>query len=126
MKQCDYCAKEIDYSHQYCCDECEKKAQIFYIKEKRAEKITSIINVIAFLGVMIGGLCGVIFNAREGFITCAAMALILGVLYIIFPFAPENIKNKYKIQRSIKIIRIVAAGLLVLSAVLFIIGFFII
>lgn len=126
MKLCNYCAKEIDYNHQYCCDDCEKKAQTFFIKERRAEKLTSIINVIAFFGVIIGGLCGVIFSAREGFITCGTMALILGVFYLIFPFAPENIKKKYKLQRSIKIIRIVAVGLIVVSAVLFIVGIFII
>ncbi len=126
MKQCDYCAKEIDYSRQYCCDDCEKKAQIFFNKGKRSEKIVSVVNIIAFFGIIVGGLCGVIFNAKDGFIVCAAMLLLLGILYLIFPFAPENIIHKYKIKCSIFMIRTFATAMIVISAILFIVGFLVV
>ncbi|MGN0499497.1 MAG: hypothetical protein ACI4F6_10650 [Acutalibacteraceae bacterium] len=125
MKTCDYCAKEIDYHHQYCCDECEKEAQYFYAKQKRSERPVSIINMIAFIGVIIGGFCAALYNPQQGSLLCAAMLILLGIAYLIFPFAPDNIIKKYKIQKSIKIIRIIALGFLALAAVLLALAVFV-
>ncbi len=125
MKQCGYCAKEIDYNHQYCCDECERNALIFFNDEKKSERIVSIVNVLGFLGVMLGGLAAIIFDASIGSLVCAGCLLLLGVVFIFFPFAPESIIDKFKIKKSIKLIRIFAVVLLVLGLILLLLGFFV-
>ncbi|MGN1112536.1 MAG: hypothetical protein ACI4RP_04965 [Acutalibacteraceae bacterium] len=118
MKQCEYCAKEIDYNHQYCCDECEKEALIYYARQKRSERPVSVINFIAFFGVIVGGFCAALFNTKIGSLLCAVMLALLGAAYLIFPYAPDNIIKKYKIEKSIKIIRIIALVFLAMAVVL--------
>ena len=118
MKQCEYCAKQIDYNHQYCCDECEKQSLYYYARQKRSERPVSVINFIAFFGVIVGGFCAALFNTKLGSLLCAVMLTLLGIAYLIFPYAPDNIVKKYKIMKSIKIIRIIALGFLAMAAVL--------
>lgn len=125
MKLCDYCANEIDYNEQYCCSECEKEALAYYAKEKRSEKLVSVVNLIGVFGLMGAAIAAVTFAAKTGCLIGAALVLILGITYLIFPFAPESIVKKYKIKKSIKIIRIFAAVLLAVSVVLFFVGLFV-
>lgn len=125
MKLCNYCAKQIGYNELYCCDECEKNAMIFFNKEKRSEKLISVINIIGFFGLFIGMLIAFIGSRVIGSLVCSALLLLLGITYLVFPFAPENIIKKYKIKKSIKFIRIVAAAFIVLSIIILILGLFV-
>ncbi|MCQ4023170.1 MULTISPECIES: MFS transporter [unclassified Ruminococcus] len=125
MKTCDYCAKQIDYHHQYCCDECEKEAQLYYTRQKRSERPVSIVNVIAFFGAIIGGFCAAIFDPQKGTAFCAVMLTLLGITYLIFPYAPDGIVKKHKILKSIKLIRSIAIGFLAMAAVLFVLAIFV-
>ncbi len=125
MKTCDYCAKEIDYNHQYCCDECEAQALAFYTKQKRSERPVSIINMIAFIGVIVGGFCCALYDAVQGSLLCAAMLLLLGIAYLIYPFAPDNIVKKFKIQKSVKLIRMLALCFVGLAVILTLLAVFV-
>lgn len=125
MKHCDYCANEIGYNEQYCCSECEKESLAYYAREKRSEKIVSVVNLISVFGLIGVTIAAVTFAAKTSCLIGAALVLILGITYLIFPFAPESIIKKYKIKKSIKLIRSFAVVLLVASAVLFIVGLFV-
>ena len=125
MKQCEYCAREIDYSKQYCCDECEKNAKIFFNKEKRSEKIVSAVNCIAFLGIMVSVIIAIAFMPKLGALCCAAFLFIIGIIFAIFPFAPESITKKYKIKKAVVLMRIFALLFVIASVILLLVGLFV-
>ncbi|MBQ0097722.1 MAG: hypothetical protein KBS62_02130 [Oscillospiraceae bacterium] len=114
MKQCDYCAKEISYHEMYCCDECQKKTIDFYDLRDKYSKVFSIFNGIFVLSIGIG-IFAYSFLPTFGAFLIAVSLLVLSVLYFLFPFPPEIMIHKRKLEKSIKFCRIV-------SLVLFILG----
>lgn len=124
MKQCDYCGKPIDYHHQYCCEECEKNAIHYYNRERRSEKLISFVNIISFFGVIAGCIIAAIYSGKIGCFVCAPLLALLGCVYFICPFAPENITKKYKIIRAQKFIRLFAIIFLAIAVILLALAIF--
>lgn len=124
MKLCNYCAKEIGYNEQYCCEECEKNALIYYNKEKRSEKIVSVINVICFIGLFVAMLIAFVAKISIGSLIGAAFMLILGITCFIYPFAPEGVVKKRKIKSSVKLFKIIALVFMGIAVALLILGIF--
>ena len=119
MKKCEYCAKEISYHDMYCCDECQKKALLYHEKSERFAKIFSMINVVCLFGVMVGMFLFPLskpFGAALAVICCA----ILGILLLLLPFPTESMIRKFKMEKAIKITRIV--GLCMMGMGLLIVG----
>ena len=119
MKKCDYCAKEISYFDQYCCDECQKKAIEFYDMQEKYAKIFSVINGICVFAIPIG-LFVLSFTARIGFSMIALATFILGLMIILLPFPVENMISSMKIKKAVKVTRIIGLALLIVGIALLI------
>ena len=119
MKKCEYCAKELESYHlMYCKDsDCEEKAIEFYQKRKKREKIFGIINIAAVIAIMVG-LFLAMFVPVIGNIIVSAALVVLGTAVLIMPYAPENFYQKYRIQKTTKMVRIFGV-LLYVAAVVF-------
>ena len=105
MKKCDYCAKEITYFEQYCCDECEKKALHFYEHSEKHSKKFLIINAVCVFGIPVG-LFLAAFNTPLGVSIASFCCLVLGIMLILLPFPTEGMIRKHKLQKAIKMCRI--------------------
>ena len=118
MKKCEYCAKELESYHlMYCKDsDCEEKAIEFYQKRKKREKIFGIINIAAVIAIM-AGLFLAMFVPVIGNIIVSAALVVLGTAVLIMPYAPENFYQKYRIQKTTKMVRIFGVLLYVAAMV---------
>ncbi|MCH5298601.1 MAG: hypothetical protein J1E96_02450 [Ruminococcus sp.] len=119
MKKCDYCAKEISYFEQYCCDECQKNAIGFYDMQEKFTKIFSVINGICVFAIPVG-LFVFSFTAKLGFTMIALATLILGVTIMLLPFPVENMISTMKIKKAVKVTRIIGLALAIIGIVLLI------
>lgn len=124
MKKCDYCAKEISYFDQYCDEKCHANANKYYETSEKFQKVFSIVNGLCVFGIPIG-IFLLPFLKVPGVIIACASCIILGIMLIILPFPTENMISKHKIQKAIKITRIIGACVIGLGAliVLFVIFF---
>ncbi len=116
MKRCEYCGKEITYYQMYCDDNCEENANKFYEKRESIEKLIGIINGICVLSIGIG-LFIFSFSAAIGAYMVAVPLDILGLLFLLFPIPADVMINKHKIEKSVKITRIIALIVLVLGVI---------
>ena len=105
MKKCDYCAKEISYHDQYCCEECERKTVEFHQRSERYSKMFLIVNTICVFGIPVG-LFLASFSTAVGIPIAAASCMVLGLMLILLPFPTEGMIKKHKLQKAIKISRI--------------------
>ncbi len=117
MKKCEYCAKEITYFEQYCCDECEKNAIAFHSRSERFSKLFYIVNTICVFGIPVG-LFFAAFNPAVGIPVSAVSCLILGLMLILLPFPTEGMVRKHKLQKAIKISRIFGGAVIGLGLVI--------
>lgn len=118
MKKCEYCAKELESYHlQYCKDsDCEERALKFYSTRRKNENFFGIMNIAAVIAIM-AGLIAAVFVPVVGNLIVAAALAVLGIIVMIFPFAPDNFYQKYRIKKTTFIIRIFAVVLFVAAAV---------
>lgn len=124
MKKCEFCGKQISYFDQYCNDECHIKANKFYEKTERFGKLFSVINAICVFGIPIG--LFIMSLARVPGLTIAlASCVILGIMLIILPFPTESMISKFKIQKAVKITRIVGGAVIVLGLLIALLAFLI-
>ncbi len=105
MKKCDYCAKEITYFEQYCCEECERKTLQYHLRNERFSKLFYVINTICVFGIPVG-LFIASFSSAVGIPIAAGSCLVLGLMLILLPFPTESMIRKHKLQKAIKISRI--------------------
>ena len=114
MKKCEYCAKEISYHEMYCGEECQDKANRFYDMRDKFQKFFAVVNGICVLSL---GISIFLFSFLRdvGAIAMASAMLILGVMYFFLPFPPDVMIQKYKLEKSIKISRLIAGALLFLG-----------
>lgn len=124
MKKCDYCAKEITYFEQYCSEECQAKAMQYYEKCEKYEKLFSIVNAICVFGIPVG-IFLFAFLQEIGAIIATASCIILGTLILFLPFPTEGTIIKHKIQKAMKLTRILGIALIAFGVVLFILMFFV-
>lgn len=122
MKQCDYCAKEISYHEMYCSDDCQTSANQYYELKEKFQKPYSIINGIFVIAI---GVCIFLYSFLRdvGAIGGGSSLLILGVMYYFLPFPPDVMIHKYKLKKSIKITKIIAAVIFALGALVLIFYF---
>lgn len=125
MKKCEYCAKELESYHlQYCKDsDCEERALKFYTTRNKYEKLFGGINLVAFLAIMVG-LIAALFTPTVGNIIVSAALIVMGVLVMVLPFAPDSFYQKYRIKKTTIIVRIFAGILFVAAAVFAILAFY--
>lgn len=116
MKRCEYCCKEITYHQMYCNDDCEDNANRFYEKRDAIEKLIGIINGICVLSIGIGLFIFSFSKALGGYMVSIPLD-ILGILFLLFPIPADVMINKYKIEKSVKITRIIAIIVLVLGII---------
>lgn len=105
MKKCDYCAKEISYYDQYCCEECEQKTIEFHQRSERYSKLFLVVNTICVFGIPVG-LFLASFSTAVGIPIAAASCMVLGLMLIVLPFPTEGMIKKHKLQKAIKMSRI--------------------
>ena len=117
MKKCDYCAKEISYFDQYCCDDCQRKAIEFYDLQEKFTKIFSVVNGICVFAIPVG-LFVLSFAFTVGFTMIALATLILGVTIMLLPFPVENMITSMKIKKAVKVTRIIGLALSIIGAAL--------
>ena len=121
MKKCDYCAKEITYFEQYCSDECQRRANKYYETSEKYGKLFSVINVICVFGIPVG-LFLFPFSKSVGTVLASVCCVVLGIMLLFLPFATEGMISKLKLQKSMKITRIIGASVIALGFL--IIGFY--
>lgn len=124
MKKCEFCGKQISYFDQYCDDECHMKANKFYEKSERFSKVFSIINGICVFGIPVG-LFLISFSRSVGLTVALASCIILGIMLIILPFPTENMILKFKIQKAVKITRIIGCAVIFLGLLIIPLSFII-
>ena len=121
MKKCDYCAKEITYFEQYCCEECEQLYKRYYEKSERHSKLFMVINTICVFGIPVGLFLGA-FNKFVGIPIAALCCVFLGIILILLPMQTEGMMKKRKLKNAIKVSRIfggvvVALGFFILGLI---------
>ena len=124
MKKCEFCGKQISYFDQYCDDECHIMANKFYEKSERFSKVFSIINGICVFGIPVG-LFLISFSRSVGLTVALASCIILGIMLIILPFPTENMISKFKIQKAVKITRIIGCVVIFLGLLIIPLSFII-
>lgn len=122
MKQCEYCSKGISYHEMYCCDDCQTSANKYYDLKEKFQKPYSIINGIFVIAI---GVCIFLYSFLRdaGAIGGGSSLLILGVMYFFLPFPPDVMIHKYKLKKSIKITKILAAIIFALGVLVLIFYF---
>lgn len=121
MKKCDYCAKEITYFEQYCSDECQRRANKYYETSEKYGKLFSVINLICVFGIPVG-LFLFPFSKTVGTVLASVCCVVLGIMLLFLPFPTEGMISKLKLQKSMKITRIIGASVILLGFL--IIGFY--
>ena len=106
MKKCEYCGRELDSYHlMYCRDsDCEQRAERFYETRKKTEMGFGIVNVACVVLIMIG-LIMAVFSPVIGNIVVAAALVVLGIVILIMPYAPESFYKKWRIRKTSMIVR---------------------
>ena len=115
MKKCDYCAKEISYFEQYCCEECEAKTLRFHEKTERHSKLFLVINTICVFAIPIG-LFLAAFNKYVGLGIAVTACVVLGIMLMVLPFPTEGMIKKHKLEKAIKISRGFGIAVIALGA----------
>ena len=123
MKKCDYCAREISYFDQYCCEECEKKALDFYYMRDKYTKLFSGLCVIGVFMVPVGIFLSAFSYGIGAWIVAAAL-LILGATVFFLPFPVENMIDKMKLKKALNVTRILGAVMFGIGLVIAIIKIF--
>lgn len=117
MKKCDYCAKEISYFDQYCCEECEKKAIDFYYMRDKYTKLFSGLSIIGVFMMPVGIFLSAFSFGIGAWIVTAAL-IILGATVFFLPFPVENMIEKMKLKKALNVTRglgiaLFAAGIII-------------
>lgn len=107
MKKCNYCGKEISYFEQYCSDACQERGNKFY---ETRERYTGFFSVCCAVFVMMIPVGIFLFSIIKGIGTIMVVggSLALALLVFFLPFPTEGMLSKFKIQKSVKITRIVS------------------
>lgn len=118
MKQCEYCAKEISYYEQYCSKGCEERAGKYYRLTRNRRKLFSFINFTGLLALTVG-LFWTLFQAQVGAYIAGTALVFLGLLYFFFPFGTPEMLQKHKIQKTIKMVKLlgIAAAAIGVAAI---------
>ena len=119
MKKCDYCAKEITYFEQFCCEECEQKHKKYYDDSERHSKKFMVLNTIFVFAIPIGLFFGA-FNKFVGIPMAAICCVLQGIMLILLPMPTEGMIKKRKLKNAIKVSRIF--GCVVIGLGLLIVG----
>ena len=117
MKKCEYCAKEITYFEQYCCDECQRKAIKFYDLREKYTKLFSFINCVCIFGIPVG-IFLLSFTMTVGFTLMAFSTLILGITVLLLPFPVENMISSMKIKKAVNVTKLIGLIILIIGVVL--------
>ncbi len=121
LKKCDYCAKEISYFDQYCCEECNEKMNKFYETSQKFEKIFSVVNAICVFGIPVGIFLFPFANT-VGAVIASVSCFLLGLMIVLLPFPTENMISKFKLKKAMKITRIIGACVIFLGILIW--GFY--
>ena len=119
LKKCEYCGKELDSYHlMYCKDsDCEERAANFYDRRNSSEGAFGVFNIIGVVFIM-AGLIMAVFVPVVGNCVVAAALMMLAIVILIFPYAPENFYKKWKIKKTSAMVR-VFGGVLILASFAF-------
>ncbi len=98
----------------YCSDQCQNGANDFYDMREKIEKVMAIINGVCVMSIGIG-LFVFSFIRDVGSFMVAIPLVILGILYIFFPVPADVMIQKHKIEKSVKITRIIGIIMLALG-----------
>lgn len=121
MKHCEYCAKEISYFEQYCSKRCEEQAGKYYRLTKNKKNLFSFINFTGLLALT-AGLFWTLFQAQTGAYIAGVSLIFLGLLYFFFPFGTPGMLQKFKIQKTMKIVRILGIIAMVIGIAAIVLG----
>lgn len=111
MKKCEYCAKEITYFEQYCCDDCQESVNKFNETRDRFSKLFSVVSFICVFGIPLG-LMVFSFARALGLLLSAGSCFAMGIVLFLLPFPAENMITKYKLKKAIKITRIIGVAVI--------------
>ena len=104
MKKCSYCAKEIGYHEMYCSNECEEKYNSYFTKRTKLQKLLSAVNIVGTCSIALGIFLYAIINV-VGTMMVACGALAVGLITILLPTPTDNIIEKHKLEKAVKITR---------------------
>lgn len=117
MKKCEYCAKEISYHEQYCSIDCHAEANKYYEKCEKFGKLFSIINGICVFGIPIGLFVST-FLRLPGTIIALVSCVVLGIMLILLPFPTDSMISKHKLQKAMKITKILGICVIAFGVIL--------
>lgn len=117
MKKCNYCAKEISYHEQYCCEECKINYQRKIMLTERFARVFMYINTACVFGIPIGLFLMSIVKPL-GTAIAVGSCVVLGIMLLLLPFPTEGMIKKYKMKKAVFLTRIVGAAVIALGAVI--------
>lgn len=123
MKKCEYCSKEISYHEMYCSENCENKAQEYFTKRTKMQKLISVLNI---MGTCLIG-AGLFVFALQNFIGAMMLAvggLSVGTITLLLPCPTDNMIKKHQLVKAVKLVRIFGAILLAFGCAALILAFF--
>ncbi len=116
MKQCGYCAKEISYQEMYCSKECEEKYNRFFSLRTKLQKLLSAVNILGTFLIAIGIFVAPL-HSYAGLLMMAVGGLSVGLITLLLPTPTDNLIQKFKMQKSVKIVKYFSLVLLLFGVV---------
>lgn len=115
MKKCAYCAKEISYHEMHCSKECEQLCNEYYEKRVKFQKLLSAVNIVGTCSIAIGLFLYALVNV-VGASLMAAGGLSVGLITLLLPTPTDNMIEKHKLHKAMKIVRIFGIVLITFGA----------
>lgn len=107
-KKCIYCNKRLDYTKNFCNENCEKGTSKY---KKFEEKYKTFFGVLVALSLFLVFVSAVIstFNKSLGFTVAFSSVIFLGITISVFPFATEETFKTFGIKKTQIITRVLGA-----------------
>ena len=122
MKKCSFCAKEISYHEMFCGKDCEDAYNKYFAKRANLQKLLSTANILGTCLIAVS----IFVIPLQNFVGLLMMALggfSVGLITLLLPTPTDNMVNKHKLQKAIKIVKIFGLALIVFGLAALILAF---
>ena len=112
MKKCNFCAKEISYHEMFCSNDCENSYNKYFAKRAKLQKLLSTSNILGTCLIAVS-IFVIPLQNYVGLLMMALGGFSVGLVTFLLPTPTDNMVNKHKLQKAIKIVKIFGIALIV-------------
>ncbi len=123
MKKCNFCAKEISYHEMFCSKGCENAYNKYFAKRAKLQKLLSTGNILGTCLIAVS----IFVIPLQNFVGLLMMAIggfSVGLITLLLPTPTDNMVKKHKLQKAIKIVKILGIALIAFGLGALILAFF--